>query len=287
MAEKIPKKPNPELGFEWGRGLPDRVKEHPFIPEHDIYLVPTDAPAAPTDDIEGLARRCREFDSTKHDAWAVLEEAAAALRTLKAERDRAVSNEQLWRDCFEEITAKAAPYGSGPPDDPDRIMAYLIPAGPIHRAAGKTSCQAFGLYERLRTLEAERDDGELLPRLVTDLHNRELERDCATDAPAASPPPDEIEELARRLETGISPWPQAKAAAALRTLKAERDRFAAAAVEGASLRNVAECRATDAEAHIRAAEARIAELEEERVAPAASTDPMRHLNPIPLDKEPK
>jgi chaperonin cofactor prefoldin len=61
----------------------------------------------------------------------------------------------VWRDCFEEITAKAAPYGA---DDP--IKAYLIPAGPIHRAAGKTGCQAFGMGERIAELERQLAEAE-------------------------------------------------------------------------------------------------------------------------------
>jgi hypothetical protein len=70
-------------------------------------------------------------------------ELEAEAERLTRERDEALAKVLLWRDCFEEITAKAAPYGSGPPEDPSRIVSYLIPAGPLHRAAGKTGCQAF------------------------------------------------------------------------------------------------------------------------------------------------
>lgn len=70
------------------------------------------------------------------------------MRSIKYEElEQQVS---VWRDCFEEITAKATPFGN---DDP--IKAYLIPAGPIHRAAGKTGCQAFGMGERIAELEAQ------------------------------------------------------------------------------------------------------------------------------------
>lgn len=59
------------------------------------------------------------------------------------------------RDIFCEITAKATPYGSGPPDDPERVMMYLVPAGPIHRAAGKLGYQMFGGEQHLAQARAE------------------------------------------------------------------------------------------------------------------------------------
>jgi hypothetical protein len=48
----------------------------------------------------------------------------------------------IYRDIFAEITAKAKPYGEDV-DDPERVVNYIIPCGPIHRAAGKLGFQMF------------------------------------------------------------------------------------------------------------------------------------------------
>lgn len=48
----------------------------------------------------------------------------------------------LYRDIFAEITAKATPLEFAP-DDPERITAYRVPCGPLHRAAGKLGFQMF------------------------------------------------------------------------------------------------------------------------------------------------
>lgn len=48
----------------------------------------------------------------------------------------------LYRDIFVEITAKATPLEFDP-EDPERITAYRIPCGPLHRAAGKLGFQMF------------------------------------------------------------------------------------------------------------------------------------------------
>jgi hypothetical protein len=49
----------------------------------------------------------------------------------------------LYRDIFSEITAKATPLEFDP-SDPERITAYRVPCGPIHRAAGRLGYQMFG-----------------------------------------------------------------------------------------------------------------------------------------------
>jgi hypothetical protein len=56
--------------------------------------------------------------------------------------ERLLKRANIWRDCFAEITAKATPFGAHQ-DDPERIVSYIIPCGPIHRAAGKTNFQFF------------------------------------------------------------------------------------------------------------------------------------------------
>jgi hypothetical protein len=82
----------------------------------------------------------------EHLAGALADATRKYIAKLQQQRD-------MWRDCFEEITAKTTPYGSGPPDDPERVTRYIIPAGPLHRAAGKTGVQAFGMQDRIRELE--------------------------------------------------------------------------------------------------------------------------------------
>lgn len=49
---------------------------------------------------------------------------------------------ETYRDIFAEITTKAKPYLYDP-NDPGRVVAYVIPCGPIHRAAGRVSHQMF------------------------------------------------------------------------------------------------------------------------------------------------
>src|SRR5262249_6167525 len=41
------------------------------------------------------------------------------------------------RDVFAEITARAKPVCDPSSDDPKRVRHYIVPVGPIHRAAGK------------------------------------------------------------------------------------------------------------------------------------------------------
>lgn len=48
----------------------------------------------------------------------------------------------VYRDIFAEITAKATALEFDP-KDPERIVAYRVPVGPIHRAAGKLGFQMF------------------------------------------------------------------------------------------------------------------------------------------------
>jgi hypothetical protein len=66
---------------------------------------------------------------------------------------------KVYRDIFAEITAKATPLEFDP-KDPERIIAYRIPCGPLHRAAGKLGFQMFNgeaylmaAQERIRELE--------------------------------------------------------------------------------------------------------------------------------------
>lgn len=69
-----------------------------------------------------------------------------------------VSEIDRYRDAFAEITAKATPIEFDPAD-PERITAYRVPCGPIHRAAGKLGFQMFdgerhlaAAVARIRTL---------------------------------------------------------------------------------------------------------------------------------------
>lgn len=66
----------------------------------------------------------------------------------------------LYRDIFVEITAKAIPVTAPDSDDPERVRHYIVPVGPLHRAAGKLSVQMFNheaymkdVVERLRQIE--------------------------------------------------------------------------------------------------------------------------------------
>lgn len=49
----------------------------------------------------------------------------------------------IYRDIFAEITAKAIPVCAPTSDDPERVRHYIVPVGPIHRAAGKLNFQMF------------------------------------------------------------------------------------------------------------------------------------------------
>lgn len=67
----------------------------------------------------------------------------------------------IYRDIFAEITAKATALEFDPAD-PERITAYRVPCGPLHRAAGKLGFQMFDgekflakAVETIRELETE------------------------------------------------------------------------------------------------------------------------------------
>lgn len=49
----------------------------------------------------------------------------------------------LYRDIFAEITAKAIPVCDPKSDDPERVRHYIVPVGPLHRAAGRLHFQMF------------------------------------------------------------------------------------------------------------------------------------------------
>lgn len=61
---------------------------------------------------------------------------------------------QRYRDVFAEITAKATPIEFDP-NDPERITAYRVPCGPIHRAAGKVGFQMFNGEQHLTNAVAK------------------------------------------------------------------------------------------------------------------------------------
>jgi hypothetical protein len=75
-------------------------------------------------------------------------EADCEVVRLQAEIDK-------YRNCFAELTAKAAPYGSGPADDMHKISSYVIPAGPLHRAAGQVEGQWFDGITHLAQAQAD------------------------------------------------------------------------------------------------------------------------------------
>jgi len=86
---------------------------------------------------------------TAQEDLVLMKETAATVTSLReraeaAEAQLARQGEALkaHRDCFAEITAKATPCQYDP-NDPERITAYVIPAGPLHRAAGKIEGQMF------------------------------------------------------------------------------------------------------------------------------------------------
>jgi hypothetical protein len=120
----------------------------------------------------------------------------AKLRVLAALRPGEDAGERvdqvaMWRDCFAEITAKATPYGS---DDP--IKAYIIPAGPLHRAAGKTDFQMFDGERFMTELTAHvRDMNErVIPQIMGDARQQLLDANALRFprlAAAPSPRPGE------------------------------------------------------------------------------------------------
>lgn len=159
----------------------------------------------------------------KHDAALIakvrtrLPGILAALRRLEEveqraekadELDRRTHVETLYRDIFAEITAKVTPLTTDP-NDPERIMSYAIPAGPIHRAAGKAGFQMFGgeeaikqWRERAEKAERERNDAieerDELQRVANNLDaglhkafeaKRSTERDLAAAREALKPRP--------------------------------------------------------------------------------------------------
>lgn len=61
----------------------------------------------------------------------------------------------LYRDIFAEITAKAIPVCAPTSDDPERVRHYIVPVGPIHRAAGKLNFQMFNGEAHLKAATEE------------------------------------------------------------------------------------------------------------------------------------
>lgn len=62
---------------------------------------------------------------------------------------------KLYRDIFAEITTKAVPICDPTNNDPERVRHYHIPAGPLHRAAGKLGFQLFNGEQHLANAVAE------------------------------------------------------------------------------------------------------------------------------------
>lgn len=82
--------------------------------------------------------------------WAIIGDAAS----------RALSvTDTDWRDCFAEITAKATPL-TFDEKDPERIISYAVPAGPIHRATGKMGFQFFGGEEAAKQWQQRAERAE-------------------------------------------------------------------------------------------------------------------------------
>lgn len=80
----------------------------------------------------------------------------AALIKASEEEARLRNLVATYRDIFAEITAKAIPVSDPSSDDPERVRHYIVPTGPIHRAAGKIGFQMFGGEELIKRLLAER-----------------------------------------------------------------------------------------------------------------------------------
>lgn len=63
--------------------------------------------------------------------------------TLRDRDPQADERLKLYRDIFSEITAKAIPVCDQNSNDPERVRHYIVPVGPLHRAAGKLGFQLF------------------------------------------------------------------------------------------------------------------------------------------------
>lgn len=108
---------------------------------------------------------CEKCGARHPISWDCEAQKERARKQMEAALDRMLSmpeKETLYklRDAFLEITAKARPFLFDP-KDPERIIAYVIPCGPLHRAAGITG-QLFdgekymeAATDRIRELEAE------------------------------------------------------------------------------------------------------------------------------------
>jgi len=110
-----------------------------------------------------VCEHCLSRHPTSWDCRAEMERQAAAMSKAfdkMIEREDAKPLLRLYRDCFNEITAKARPFLFDP-NDPERIIAYIVPCGPLHRAAGTLGHQMFdgekymeAATNRIRELEA-------------------------------------------------------------------------------------------------------------------------------------
>jgi hypothetical protein len=109
-------------------------------------------------------RRCTPGDCCKRDSGAPQPRGESAYinatqpvdspNTSRPSPDGAV-REALERDIFAEITAKAIPVCDPQSDDPERVRHYIVPVGPIHRAAGKLNFQMFDGERHLAEAVAE------------------------------------------------------------------------------------------------------------------------------------
>lgn len=87
---------------------------------------------------------------TNKAGWIQCVECGAAIDCVQSWNTRAPAQQKqdpdllaTYRDIFAEITAKATPVCAPAGDDPDRVRHYIVPTGPIHRAAGKLNFQMF------------------------------------------------------------------------------------------------------------------------------------------------
>jgi hypothetical protein len=87
-----------------------------------------------------------------------------------------------YRDCFAEITAKAVPIEFDPKDS-ERITAYRIPCGPLHRAAGKVEGQMFNGEQHIRDAVARIRELEQQLSQVTEQIADQLDCSCTENAP--------------------------------------------------------------------------------------------------------
>ena len=83
-----------------------------------------------------------------------------------------VNQIEVYRDIFNEITAKAVPFLTDPNDE-GRILSYVIPCGPLHRAAGNAGHQMF---------DGERHLAAAIER-IAELEKQLRERPTPKDAP--------------------------------------------------------------------------------------------------------